>query len=245
MSRAKVVRHGMLPYHVVARSHNKQWFPLNISEIWSIYLNLLKYIEDQCNVRIHVFVLMNNHFHLILTTLDENIDEAMYWFMKKSTHEVQKRAKVINSIYGGRYKASLLKEPSYIANAMKYVLLNPVRAKLCQLFEQYPYTLSKYAGSDLKLNINLCDPIYFKKAIGNIKCTEVIEWINQIFNAEGNKSIKVGLERPVFRYAKNDHTKKLIEPEIIHPRHRRIEECWAEFMPEKPTYLNSQLRLIQ
>ncbi len=67
--------------------------------------------------------------------------------MKKSTLAVQKNAHVINSIYVGRYKASLLKDEDHILNTYKYVLRNPVVVNLSKKAEEYPY--SKASRPDL------------------------------------------------------------------------------------------------
>ncbi|WP_120404312.1 transposase [Halobacteriovorax sp. BALOs_7] len=91
MGRRKTLRSNKYPYHVVARSHNKTWFPLPIKEMWLIYLSALEKVVKDYKVKIYAFTLMNNHFHLTLETSMANIDEVMYWVMKISTLEVQKR----------------------------------------------------------------------------------------------------------------------------------------------------------
>ncbi|AYF43755.1 hypothetical protein BALOs_0745 [Halobacteriovorax sp. BALOs_7] len=62
-----------------------------IKEMWLIYLSALEKVVKDYKVKIYAFTLMNNHFHLTLETSMANIDEVMYWVMKISTLEVQKR----------------------------------------------------------------------------------------------------------------------------------------------------------
>jgi putative transposase len=54
------------------------------------------------------FFLMNNHFHLLVLTPEEDIDGIMYFFMKEVTLEIQKCSGRINKIFGGRYKVSMI-----------------------------------------------------------------------------------------------------------------------------------------
>ncbi len=66
MGRRKILRSNKYPYHVVARSHNKTWFPLPIKEMWIIYLNALEKVVKDYKVKIYAFTLMKKHFHLTL-----------------------------------------------------------------------------------------------------------------------------------------------------------------------------------
>ncbi|MEH0861255.1 transposase [Halobacteriovorax sp. DPLXC-1] len=217
MGRRKTLRSNKYPYHVVARSHNKTWFPLPIKEMWEIYLSTLEKVVRDYNVKIYAFTLMNNHFHLMLETPMANIDEVMYWIMKTSTLEVQKKAGVLNSIYGGRYKSSLLTNASYRANTYKYILRNPVKASLVAEVQMYPYSFCSLFGHEVPVIASeLIDLFVFDLYRAN----EVLEWLNNSFNIDEDKSISQGLLRPDFRYGK-DLRNRTIEPEIIHPRYTK------------------------
>jgi REP element-mobilizing transposase RayT len=53
----------------------------------------LESLQKEHGIRIATFVLMNNHFHLLVLTLNLDIDRLMYFFMKGVTLEIQKRTK--------------------------------------------------------------------------------------------------------------------------------------------------------
>jgi len=215
MPRKHTLRQSQFPYHVVARSHNKQWFPLPIADMWQIYLDQLAFVQRSEEVRVYAFVLMHNHFHLLIRTPRSNIDRVMYWIMKNSTQKVHKRKNVINSIYGSRYKASVLSKQEYQLNAYKYVLRNPVVVNLCQQVEDYKYSSYHYSWNKTNLPIAL-SPLGF----GDYFTEERIinRWLNLEYVDRESKSIKTGLDRPEFRYGKdNNRGGKEVAPAIFHP----------------------------
>ncbi|ATH08973.1 hypothetical protein BIY24_13750 [Halobacteriovorax marinus] len=211
MGRRPTIRENKYPYHIVARAHNKEWFPLPIDQMWSLYIELLEFLMDEFDVRIYAFTLMNNHYHLMIQTPLSNIDIVMYWFMKKSTLRVQRKTSRINSIYGGRYKSSLLIEPTHRLNTYKYILRNPVKAHITKKCEYYPFSICEHFQSDV-LKI---EPLVDLKDHGLVTDQKVIDWLNVEYSEEEDHSIRTGLKRPIFSYAKNNNTKKQIKPNLF------------------------------
>ncbi|AGH94759.1 transposase [Pseudobdellovibrio exovorus] len=140
MPRKKFLAHNDWPYHVTARCLNKEWFSLPMETIWDIYSKYLFFIHHSYGVRIHSFVLMNNHFHLIIQTPHGNLSQAMNYLMRETSRVIGFESGRINHIYGGPYYWSLLKSPLYYLHAYKYVYRNPVEAGLCYRVEEYPYS---------------------------------------------------------------------------------------------------------
>ena len=83
MPRKNLIRCNNLPYHVTSRANNKEWFALPMDQVWKICQDCLKAAFDLHKVEIIAFVLMNNHYHLILRTPDANLDQFMYEFNKR------------------------------------------------------------------------------------------------------------------------------------------------------------------
>lgn len=227
MGRRKTLRSNKYPYHVVARSHKKEWFPLPIKVMWDLYLEVIDRVVNDYRVKVYAFTLMNNHFHLMLETPMSNIDEVMYWIMKQSTLEVQKSAGIINSIYGGRYKSSLLTQASYRANTYKYIFQNPVKARLVNEVQAYPYSLGTYIRADCPFHIyELVDLFSYDLFRKN----DALDWLNNNYKPDEDKSITQGLLRPEFRYGK-DSRNRPVEPEVIHPRYTKYDSMWDSMLP--------------
>ncbi len=128
------------PYHVTARCLNKEWFGASKSEIWSILTNNLYTVRHSYEVRILAFVLMDNHFHLLVQTPKANLSAAMNYFMRETSRSIGRITGRINHIYGSRYFRSLITNPHYYLHAYKYVYRNPVEVGLCANVEDYPYS---------------------------------------------------------------------------------------------------------
>ena len=77
MGRKNLIRQNEFPYHVTIRTCNKNWFLIPMYQMWDICYDCLKLSLEKIPVNIHSFVLMNNHYHLLLTTPDSNIDVGL------------------------------------------------------------------------------------------------------------------------------------------------------------------------
>jgi len=81
---------------------------------------------------VHAYVLMPNHFHLVVETPQPNLVAGMKWFLGTYTSRFNRRHKLFGHLFSGRYK-SLIVDGSgsgYLKSVCDYVHLNPVRARL-------------------------------------------------------------------------------------------------------------------
>ncbi len=78
-------------------------------------------------VELHAYVLMSNHFHLMVSTPRGNLSEFMRHFNVSYTSLYNRRHKRVGHLYQGRYKAILIDQDSYLLELSRYVHLNPVR----------------------------------------------------------------------------------------------------------------------
>jgi putative transposase len=127
----KHIEDPSLPFHITARSINKEWF-VDIDEVWLIFENYLYYLKVAYDVEIFSFVLMSNHFHLLARFPKANASLAMQYFMRETSKRISKPAERINQVYGGRFFRSAINTHHYYNHVYKYVYRNPVDAKLCQ-----------------------------------------------------------------------------------------------------------------
>lgn len=209
MPRKPIVRSNQHYYHIVARSNNREFFHLELSDVWEIMAKKLGELQKKYHLRIGAFVLMNNHFHLLVLTPDEDIDRVMYFFMKEVTLMIQKRTGRINKIFGGRYKGCIIEHHRYFMNVYKYIQRNPIAAGLSLKAESYPFSSLFYQLNPMaKLSFEIEE---FFKFQGSSK---FLEWINASFRDEEAASIKAGLTKSAFSYRKNRNDGKVIEPQV-------------------------------
>jgi REP element-mobilizing transposase RayT len=194
-------RHSILqsdfPYHIGARCINRDWFCLPMSEVWEIMSEQLAFIHHAYGVKIHAFVLMNNHFHLIISTPNSNLSEAIGWFMRESSRTLTRAGNRINQTYGGRHFRSILTSHHYFLNAYKYLYHNPIQAGICENALDYPFsTLPGLLGRRRLLIPVVEDLTLFSDVDGTL------QWINKKPTDENWNAVKYAGRKREFKFAK-------------------------------------------
>jgi len=195
MARKTQIFSTEFPYHVSARSVNRDWFFTPLVNVWKIMEEQLFFLHHAFGFRIHSFVLMANHFHLLVTTPQGNLSEGMNYFMRESSRQIGFLSHRINQTYGARYSRSLIEHPNYYLHAYKYIYRNPVQAGICQRVEHYRFsTLHGLLGFGhllipLELDRNLlADP------------EKTLAWLNNAPSEEHRLVVKRAMRKSVYRY---------------------------------------------
>jgi putative transposase len=93
----------------------------------SIFLDKLTKSIGIYQVQVHAYVLMSNHFHLILESPKGNLSEFMRHFNISYTAAYNRRHHRVGHLYQGRFKSILIDPDNYLLELSRYVHLNPVR----------------------------------------------------------------------------------------------------------------------
>lgn len=140
MPRKPLIRTSEFPYHVTNRSNNKEFFYLSLDDLWLIFMDQISNMIEQFHCEVHAFVLMSNHYHLIISTPKSNLNECMKYLHREVARKANQRAQRINHFFGGRYKWCLIDSEEYYWNAVKYLFQNPLKAGLSERVERYKYS---------------------------------------------------------------------------------------------------------
>ncbi len=218
MPRRPIERSNQNYYHITARSNNKEFFFLPTTNVWDIMTRKLAELQSKHRLKIAAFVLMNNHFHLLVLTPDEDIDRIMYFFMKETTLEIQKCTGRINKIFGGRYKGSMISTFGYLVNVYKYINRNPIEVDLSPTAESYPFSALFYKNKSSLRAPFVVQNIFPPHAFADFHDLDELKWINQRFDPREAHSIACGLQKSIFAYEKDRSTNRPIEPVVRHPK---------------------------
>jgi putative transposase len=115
-------------HHVTCRGNEKKKI-FSDARDRKKFLDLLLKSANLYNIDVHAYVLMNNHFHILLKTLEGNLKNFMQRFNTAYTMYYNRRHQRVGHLYQGRYKAILIDADSYLLELSRYVHLNPVRIK--------------------------------------------------------------------------------------------------------------------
>ncbi len=80
--------------------------------------------------RMQAYVIMRNHYHLVVETPRANLVEGMHWLQSTFATRFNRLRKERGHLFQGRYQALLIENTAALANVVDYVHLNPVRAKI-------------------------------------------------------------------------------------------------------------------
>lgn len=106
-------------------------------------------LEEACTKTgwlVHAFVLMGNHYHLLIETPEANLVEGMKWLQGTYTQRFNARHKLWGHLLQGRYKALMVDGSGgdYFSTVGSYIHLNPARAGLFDLKQgklaEYPWS---------------------------------------------------------------------------------------------------------
>jgi putative transposase len=128
------IRSAEFPFHITARSNNRALFPVSMPEAWELFSDYLYFINKNFGIRIHSFVLMPNHFHMIARDPELNLSSAMNYFMRETSKLMASESRTINRVWGAPFHSSLIDSPLYYLHAYKYVYRNPVVSDPSRLF---------------------------------------------------------------------------------------------------------------
>ncbi len=90
------------------------------------------------------FTLMTNHFHLLIQTPEPTLSRGMKWLEGKYVQAINRRRGRVGPLFQGRFKSQLVETGSYLLELLRYIALNPVRAKMVKRAEEYRW--SSYAA---------------------------------------------------------------------------------------------------
>ncbi len=126
-------------YHVTSRGNDRKKIFLSPTD----YKKFLSYLSDavqKYGVILHAFILMGNHYHLIVETPKSGLSAFMHAVNSAYTTYFNIKRKRAGHLFQGRYRSVLIEKDSYLLELSRYIHLNPVRAGLVEKPEDYPYS---------------------------------------------------------------------------------------------------------
>lgn len=107
------------------------------------FLGYIKTAEQKYGIVLHCYVLMGNHYHLLIETPHANLSKAMHHINSSYTTYMNRKRKRAGHLFQGRYKAIIIEKENYLVELSRYIHLNPVRAGMVEKPEEYSYSSYK------------------------------------------------------------------------------------------------------
>ena len=123
-------------YHAMLRGNGGQRIFADDEDRYRFYL-FLQEATARFGHRIHAFCLMDNHVHLAIQVGEKPLSRIMQNLGFRYTQWMNSRQKKVGHLFQGRYKAILVDADSYLVELVRYIHLNPVRAKIVKAPDNY------------------------------------------------------------------------------------------------------------
>jgi REP element-mobilizing transposase RayT len=139
-------------YHVMNRGNNRQDIFLSDKDRQA-FMEALADSSEIYDVHLVAYVLMTNHFHLLVHTAKANLSEFMRHFQVSYTVRFNRRNRRSGHLFQGRFKSLLVEADEYLLPLSRYIHLNPVRLRRfenadvptkARYLKKYPW--SSFAG---------------------------------------------------------------------------------------------------
>jgi REP element-mobilizing transposase RayT len=139
MSRPLRIEFAGALYHVMARGDARTAIFLDEEDRQRFCAGLARVCE-RFEWRLWAYCLMDNHYHLLVETLQSTLSRGMREVNGVYTQAFNRRHGRVGHVLQGRYKAVLVDKDSYLRELSRYIVLNPVRAHLCEMAGDWPWS---------------------------------------------------------------------------------------------------------
>jgi putative transposase len=127
-------------HHVVQRGNNRQAIFAGVTD-YQHMIRLLRESARQCEVAVHAYVLMENHFHLLATPQTPGgITRMMQAVGRQYVRHFNQTQQRSGTLWEGRFRSTLIQPDTHLLASMVYLDLNPVRAGLVATAGEYAWS---------------------------------------------------------------------------------------------------------
>jgi putative transposase len=133
-------------YHIIARGNNRQNI-FHADEDFKKFLSLLTTQKAKLGFYLYAYCLMSNHFHLLIERQEEPVGRIMLRVLTGYSQYYNRKYRKVGHVFQGRHKAILCEADKYLGELVRYIHLNPVRAKMVRKADRYPWSSQRdYLG---------------------------------------------------------------------------------------------------
>jgi len=136
MSRPMWIEYPGAVYHLTARGNAKGNIFYEDGDK-KYFLTTLADVVKRYNWICHSYCLMSNHYHLLIETQEANLACGMRQLNGIYTMLFNKAHTRVGHLFQGRYKSIIIERENYLLELCRYIVLNPVRAKMVTRPENY------------------------------------------------------------------------------------------------------------
>lgn len=153
-----------IPQHIIQRGNNRQVCFASESD-FAAYASWLHEYSEKYQVKIHAWVFMTNHVHMLLTpTTQDGVSKMMQMIGRHYVRYFNYTYKRTGTLWEGRFKSCVVDAEQYLLVCQRYIELNPVRAGMVDSPSDYVW--SSYQSNGLGKKVSFWSPHQIYKRLG-------------------------------------------------------------------------------
>jgi len=126
-------------HHILSRGNERRDIFLGDDD-YKVFLGVLEEMSDRFEVDIFAYVLMSNHYHLLIRTNQDNLSKSMQWAGTTYTRRFNLKHFRNGHLFQGRFKSILVQNDAYLMQLSCYIHRNPLRAGLVNRLADYRWS---------------------------------------------------------------------------------------------------------
>ncbi|MBC2694643.1 MAG: hypothetical protein HF982_05080 [Desulfobacteraceae bacterium] len=130
-------------YHILSRGNNQSNI-FHSDEDRQDFLYILADMSKRFEVEIYAYVLMDNHYHLLLRTMRPNLSKSMQWLGTRYTRRFNLRNLQSGHLFQGRFKSIIVENDAYLLRLSCYIHRNPLRARIVERLVNYKWSSYRF-----------------------------------------------------------------------------------------------------
>ena len=156
-SRDREIYEGAI-HHIWQRGNNREYiFQDDIAKIF--LLKQLKEYNKKFDYNLLAYVIMDNHYHLLIQTFKDPISDVMFNINNTSGKFIRDNLKRSGHVYQGRYNSKVVQTNEYFLWLIRYIHRNPVRAKICSNVDDYRWSSHNFYKNGYSKTVNIDFPL--------------------------------------------------------------------------------------
>lgn len=126
-------------YHITSRGNKQENIYLSDNDR-VLFLEIFSQVCMKCNWVCYAYCLMSNHYHLLIETPLGNLSKGMQLLNGIYTQKFNRLHSRVGHVFQGRFKGILVEKDNYLLELSRYIVLNPVRAKIVLSVIDWPWS---------------------------------------------------------------------------------------------------------
>lgn len=174
-------------YHVIQRGNNKEHI-FREKELKGYFLKQLRLFREGLGFTLYGYVIMDNHYHLLLKTGEYPLPRVMSLLNSKYGRYYNWKTGRSGHVFQGRYKSLVVSDEKYLLAVLRYIHQNPVRAGLSKEVKEYRWSSDFFyrRGYSNFVDVNLI------LGILSLDRRSAVKIYDAVMNEEENKSFTIG-----------------------------------------------------